>query len=317
MRHDPWSRLQQSPSNLRGLRIAEAHPLSVYWVRRSDGACGVVFQGIDEVPAANVLPCLRDVDVAAASGPPPELALFLTDDTHREVFQLLCEDVIEVSSRCASVGLATAAVLERVENWAGMLAAGRPGELGEQAVRGLMGELFLLDALRQRIGLADALGAWVAPDDHPQDFSLPAGILEAKTRLATARQLVSISSLEQLETGELPLALWVIELTPNGTGASLNSMVDELLIRASAEGSRVENRLRIALFRRGYEHSGSYDVPRYRCSAVRAFRVLAGFPRITRSGTDLRIRTATYQLDLAALGPFEIDPAEILATFIG
>lgn len=317
MSSDPWARLAPKPSNLLGNRVDGDHALDAYWVRRSDGARGVVFYGVELDAPGEPLPCLKGVDAVAVNGAAPELGLFLLADEHREVFQLLCEDVIEASRRSTSKAAATVAIHRRLEHWTEMLAAGRGRQMGEHAVRGLFGELIFLRDLGDRLGLNAALEAWVAPDDHPQDFCLPAGIVEVKTRLAAARSLVSISSLEQLETGELPLALWVVEITPDQNGASLNTLADELLERARAEDLAMAHRMQLAMLRRGYERLDAYDSPRYRVSGTRAFTVAAGFPRVIRSATDLGVRTATYQLDLTALGPFESVPDQILTSYSG
>lgn len=317
MSSDPWARLDPKPSNLRGNRAEGAHPLDVYWVRRSDGARGLVFIGVDRSMLGETLPCLRGVEMSLGEGEPPELSLFLQADEHREVFQLLCEDVIEASGRTASASNATGAIFRRLEHWTEMLAAGRSRELSPHEVRGLMGELILLDTVKAIGGLAAALASWVAPDDHPQDFALANGILEVKTRLATSRPVVSISSLEQLEIGVLPLALWVIELTPDAHGQSLNSLVGSLMSAAQQAGSECVDRLRLALLRRGYEPSDRYDQPCYRCSDVSAFSIDDDFPRITRSATDLRIRAANYQLDLTTLLCFQRDPMRILTKYAG
>ena len=317
MSNDPWARLDPKPSNLRGNRVEGGHPLDAYWVRRSDGARGVAFYGVDFNGLDASAPCLKGVEVVPKQGSPSELGLFLQADEHREVFKLLCEDVVDASQRCESPRAATAAIYRRLEHWTEMLAVGHGRQLGDQAVRGLIGELLLLETLARLRGLQAALDAWVAPDDHPQDFSLPKGILEAKTRLAASRPLVSISSLEQLETSELPLALWVMELTPDPNGSTLNGLANDLMSLADAGGPALAGRMRLALLRRGYEHFDSYDALRYRVSGERAFAVASDFPRITRSSTDLRIRTATYQVDLTALGQFERDPTEILTSYFG
>jgi hypothetical protein len=161
------------------------------------------------------------------------------------------------------------------------------------------------------------IDAWVAPDGHPQDFALPRGLVEVKARLAGSRQHVSISSLDQLETHDLPLVLVVVEFVPDPEGASLNDAVSELLARANEVGAVCEQRLDISLLRRDYTRSERYDWQRYRVSNVRAFTVGLTFPRITRSATDMRVLQATYMVDLTKLREFEADPYSTIATLLG
>lgn len=316
MREDPWARIERD-THLVGNRIPGAHPLHVYWTRRHDGARGVLFRRIEmeQVPAQRLL--FRDILIEVEQGPPAAVALYLTDDTHHEVFDLMCRDIIEASSRGAGAAQATAAIFWRVDHWQAMLAEGRTNHLTEQQVRGLMAELWVLEQLALRACIGTAIAAWVAPDDHPQDFALPRGLIEVKARLAGSRQRVSISSLDQLETGELPLALVVIELAPDQGGSSLNEAVDALLARASEAGAGWEERLQLSLLRRGYARAERYDTQRYHVASIRAFAVSPTFPCITRSATDMRVLGVTYSLDLTGLSGFEVELHATIASLLG
>jgi hypothetical protein len=225
---------------------------------------------------------------------------------------------LEVSGAQPDATTATLALFRRLAHWQAMLRVASPTEMGPNEVRGLMGELWVLDSLRQRSGLLRALRAWVAPIDHPQDFSFGGGIIEVKARLAGSRPWVSISSLEQLEPGHLPLHLMVVELASSeaADAMSLNSMVGALIRHARDEAAAVEEELQEALLRRGYVHSPRYDDLSYTVSGVRSFQVGEGFPRITRSQTDRRIATATYCIDLTAIGSFESDVEETFSAVL-
>lgn len=74
------------------------------------------------------------------------------------------------------------------------------------------------------------------------------------------------------------------------------------------------DRLDLALLRRGYEYSARYETQRYRISGTRAFAVGSTFPRLTRSTTDMRVRSATYCIDLTSLAEFEVDALSAIAT---
>lgn len=314
---DPWAGIGAAPSHVVGRRVEEPHALAVYWVRRADGAPGVVFRDIHEESLPTVMPRPRGVEVQQRNEQQPEIGLFLLSAEHREVFVALCRDVVEASGRHGGASDATSALFRRLLHWQGMLSAGRPTEMGPPEVRGLMAELWVLDELHQRIGIQAALRTWVAPDDHPQDFAFAKGIVEVKARLAGSRPRVTISSLEQLEPSHLPICLLVAELTPaEGDDApSLNSMVDALCGHAAQAGPEVEEDLGLALRRRGYAPSPRYDDLRHNIAGTRVFSVEGDFPRLTRSGTDCRIPGATYLLDLTSLTSFERDLDGTLTTF--
>lgn len=316
---DPWSGIPSSASQQVGRRIEGTHSLAIFWVMSAEGAPGILFRDIDSAAIPKQLPHPRGVAVVRLDGEAPQIALFLLTPEHREVFLTLCRDVVGISGAQPDAATATLALFRRLAHWQAMLRVGSPSEMGPNEVRGLIAELWVLDALRQRSGMPGAVRAWVAPNDHPQDFSLGGGIIEVKARLAGSRPWVSISSLEQLEPGHLPLHLMVVELASSDSddALSLNAMVAALGQHAAEHAPVLEEELHGALLRRGYVNSPRYDDLRYTPSGVRAFLVAEGFPRITRSETDRRITTATYCIDLTGIGPFERDIEQAFSTVLG
>lgn len=312
MREDPWAKIEPAPQTV-GLRVEGRHPLHVYWTRRHDGACGVLFKGFPAQSLPGDMPRLREVCMEWNDTDPASLALFLEDEAHKDIFHLLCRDIVEASSRAADPQRSIGTVLRRLNHWQAMLAAGRADELTEQEVRGLIGELTVLDRVSQHLGIEGAIQAWVGPDDHPQDFAMPFGLIEVKTRLAGSRHTVTISSLEQLETTDESLLLVAIECAPDDQAPSLNALVSDLIERAAEAGGAWKDRLDLALLRRGYENSQRYELQCYRISDIRAFTVVSTFPRLTRSMTDMRVRSATYCLDLTGLSEFEVDALPAIA----
>ncbi|MCD9095357.1 PD-(D/E)XK motif protein [Luteimonas fraxinea] len=316
MHEDPWARIEPA-DHLVGHRIAEDHPLAVYWTRRHDGARGVLFKHAHAEQLPTERPLLEGIVVEIGDAPSLSVALYLSDETHHEVFDLMCRDIIEASSRAVDTSHATAAIFRRLDHWQAMLAEGRSNDLTTQQVRGLMGELWFLDQIAARRGVAAGISAYVAPDDHPQDFALPLGLVEVKARLAGSCQQVSISSLDQLEAAGIPLVLLVVEFIPDMEGGSLNDVVDGLNGQANEAGAAWEARLRMSLLRRDYTRSDRYNGQRYRIGAVRAFHVERQFPRLVRSTTDMRVLGASYLLDLTGLGDFEVEPYSTIARLLG
>lgn len=314
---DPWATVVPAVSELLGRRIDGSHPLAIYWVVSADGAPGLLVRGIDAGSVPGSLPRPRGIAlrVEKEGDQGPAMSLFLQTPDDRDVFLALCRDVIDFSGRDTQISGATARIFRRLAHWQSLLSRARPDELGQQQVRGLMGELWLLDQLLVQIGVSSALRAWVAPEDHPQDFALSSAIIEAKARLAGSRPRVSISSLEQLETGHLPLFLLVVELSPSqvGDAVSLNDMAKKLLLQAADEGVEMEEFASLSLHRRGYIASPAYDEDTYLFTGTQAFAVVDDFPRILRSQTDQRVREATYSIDLTALAPYRRTLDEVLA----
>ena len=244
------------------------------------------------------------------------LTMFLEAAEDRDIFRQLCEDILIFSAEADSPSAATRKLFERLGRWQSLLGFVRGKALSDEEVRGLIGELWVLTQLLEPImGLARAVDTWVAADHHPQDFALAGGLLEVKTRLAGARHEITISSLEQLDAGQLPLHLLVLELSPVGTDEphfSLNEMVESLLSRARVVAHELEQQASAALLAWGYVASPRYDALRYAVVGKSVFAVEGDFPRLARSAIDHRIGAAKYMLNLDSLGEYARDLEAIL-----
>jgi ABC-type transporter Mla MlaB component len=314
---DPWSEIGRDGDRLVGRRIDEQHALDLYWVRRSDGVPGLLLRDVvtESIPAK--LPNLRGVALETESdASASEVRIFLRTAEDREVFLTLCRDVIQYSSQELTAAAATRRVFRRMDHWHSLMTKARTSVMEEHEIRGLLGELHVLEMLIASLGIETALPAWVAPDEHPQDFALSDKIVEVKTRSAGSRQEVQISSLEQLDSAHLPLFLLVIELVhaKAGDGLSLNQICDRLLAVARHSTVDQEDALEAALLKRGYVRHKAYDEDSYAVTGELAYEVDKLFPRISRAIVAPAITGARYTLDLSQLGGFAVPSSLILGT---
>lgn len=314
---DPWSEIGRDGDRLVGRRIYEQHALDLYWVRRSDGVPGLLLREVvtESIPAK--LPNLRGVALETeADAGASEVRIFLRTAEDREVFLTLCRDVIQYSSQELTAAAATRRVFRRMDHWHSLMTKSRTSVMEEHEIRGLLGELHVLEMLIASLGIETALPAWVAPDEHPQDFALSDKIVEVKTRSAGSRQEIQISSLEQLDSAHLPLFLLVIELVhaKAGDGLSLNQICDRLLAVARHSTVVQEDALEAALLKRGYVRHKAYDENSYAVTGELAYEVDKLFPRISRAIVAPAVTRARYTLDLSQLGGFAVPSSLILGT---
>lgn len=307
MSKDPWSGIEPSLQHLVGRRLGRPHALDVYWIRAGDGSPGLLFRGVDPDRVPDRLPKPRGLALEAGEGPEGiEARMFLREPDGLDVFRTLCIDVIEYSGSESSASAATVSVFRRLSHWHSLMTRARTTAMAPHEIRGLIGELCVLEHLIEWHGFDVAIRAWVAPDDHPQDFALDSRIVEVKTRVAGARQHVQISSLEQLESAHLPLSLVVVELVHSDAtdAVSLNEICDRVGLCARGLGVAQEDALQASLLRRGYLRQDAYGADSYRVVGVSAYDVREGFPRLMRADVDPRIPNANYALDLVQLGEF-------------
>lgn len=319
---DPWDGIKASTDRWTGRRVEIKHPLSPFWAVHPNGAPGLVVRDVPLEALPSQLPTPKGIRVETEPGPDigglVKLTMFLEASQDREVFQQFCEDILAASASADSASVATKKLFERLGRWQSLLGFARGTALSDEEVRGLIGELWVLTRLIEpAIGLAKALEAWVAADHHPQDFAVASGLLEVKTRVTGSRHEIHISSLEQLDSGQTPLHLLVLELSqtePNEL-LSLNEMVDSLLSRARQIGHGLEQVASVALSGWGYVPSTRYDALRYAVVGTIGFAVEGGFPRFMRSVTDHRISSAKYTLSLDTLGEYIRDLGSILPSY--
>lgn len=312
MSDDPWGTLSRGRDSWAGRRADVAHSLAVYWAIHPNGSPGLVVRDVPSTALPKRLPALRGIALSADLEDNAELTLrlFLQEPEDRDVFHKLCTDVIEFSAGITDKRLSAERIFLRLRRWQALVGLARGKEMSEQEVRGLLAELYVLrQVLQPRIGLESALRSWVAPDQHPQDFALPGGILEIKSRLSGSKPVIRISSLEQLETVHLPLHLLVIELAPDEAGGgslSLNEVAASLVADAHEIDLPIGDLAIGLLAKRGYAASSAYDELCYKVVGAQAFAVHHDFPRLLRGSVDARIVEANYAVTVTGLTSFEV-----------
>lgn len=315
MRDDPWSGIGIAADHFVGRRVPGEHPLDIYWIKGVDGSPGLLLRGVDQCSVPRQLPKPRGITLEVAPGNDRvEARMFLREHQDREVFLTLCRDVIAYSGSSSTASDATSNVFRRLTHWHSLMTHARTIAMAPHEIRGLIGELCVLERLCMSVGFDAALGAWVAPDDHPQDFANGNRLLEVKARLSGARHIVRISSLQQLEPAQLPLVLVVVELaSADGPDtATLNQICARLVCRARELGSHQVDAIEMALFKRGYIQMEAYDADAYRITGIMAFECRDDFPRLVRSEVDARIPEAQYMIDMSLIGGFAITAASVL-----
>jgi hypothetical protein len=196
----------------------------------------------------------------------------------------------------------------RLISWRRLLEEGKGSLLTPSEVRGLFGELWLLDRyFLGKLGTLDAVSAWAGPFGADQDFQTADEVCEVKTIQLDA-SAVSISSEMQLYSATRALTLIVLSLSESrdGEAISLNDLVAELrkkLINEPDARDALDDRLAAA----GYLVRDEYNAPAFRVSDSKAFLVNKDFPRIIPASIPSGVLAVHYQIMLAACEPYEIE----------
>ncbi|MFF1412823.1 PD-(D/E)XK motif protein [Streptomyces sp. NPDC058289] len=236
---------------------------------------------------------------------------------HRADLAELFDDVLAamIDQLESNTGERPDAVCKRVLNEWRELLRRRHGLLGEEALRGLFGELVVLEKILDS-ARAHTLSVWCGPNRDPHDFRLSGGDLEVKT-LGMTGSTVRIHGVGQLQppvNGDLHLV--VVRLSSDPDGLSLPDLVDR--ITPKTDGRRAFDD---ALARAGYvgidaEH---YRDRRFVVPQIVALPVTDGFPRVVPSSLvaalPVEISALSYTLDLSLLLATSLTGPEVAVLF--
>lgn len=249
------------------------------------------------------------------------VSLVLADPALRDIFSVLCADVIAAVAPVAEPVDQLRALLTRLERWQELFSQFRPEGLSQNARQGLWGELWAMRWLmiQGQVSPVTVLAGWAGPDRHPQDFRFSGCALEVKTTSGNAR-ILHIASLQQLDdalTGPLFL-LHLPLLTGTPQAETLPALVADLTARFATVGPAVATRFGIRLQTAGYFDSQAelYQVDTWQVAETRLLAVRGEeFPRLRTSQLPAAFTAATYDLDSHALDPWRCPADDLFYLF--
>lgn len=293
---DLWRRVEATgPGGV--MRVDETHPSDLYGATDSEGHRGLVLLSVSEPPKP---PTLDAIEVTAHQRQDGRWALgiWLREPNLMPMFSQLCMDLI-TSSREVESSAAAGHLLARLVRWRELLEAGA-GPMTMSQLRGLVGEMLVLEMCTNLWSHADVVSGWVGPLGGPQDFVLPDRRIEVKTTFASARS-VHISSVDQLDTDEaLTLAVVTLTTLAGGVGIAPNQLVNRIqsgLLDVSADSAIAFGKRLDAV---GYLPVPLYDELMFRVDDIDFYEVDGAFPRIRRADISAGIEKIVYDVMLGA-----------------
>ncbi|WP_149139666.1 PD-(D/E)XK motif protein [Gemmobacter caeruleus] len=322
---DPWSNIAASGQvGIDNLRRASAeHPLEFWWGRDHSGRCLLALDyavaksrpQFPELAGLEIVTFSRDAKVG-------RLVLTLVDDTDRDIFLALCNDMIHATS---SLGRGDSQngvliVIARLARWRELF-RNRRDRLSFERVIGLAGELFFLrDCLLSRLDAATAVSMWRGPYGDEQDFVVGRSIIEVKTQLSTADAKLQISSENQLDTtsGAVILVHQLLgQALPSTEHAlSLNKLAADIRGMISAVSPASADTFDSGLLAAGYVPLAPYDEPFWILARRDVYRVEQAFPRIIPTMLPTGVEKVRYHLRLDACLPFQVDATQTLEALL-
>lgn len=245
------------------------------------------------------------------------LQLALIDSHYNDIFSVLVQDIIDSIAPLTDEQKAIEMFISRLQQWQSFLKKGHPVILGEEAQRGLYGEL---DFLRQyaipNLGAEIALTSWLGPRNYPQDFRFGNIAIEVKTSIAKQHQKIVVASERQLdESGEGDIYLYHLSLeVRQGSGESLPELIFRIrdLLHDRPVLAQIFETL---LFEAGYldVNSSYYEKTGYIKREVNFFKVAETFPRIIEKDLRNGVGDVHYSITVAECRHFAVNESDIVA----
>lgn len=231
----------------------------------------------------------------------------LLNEEHLWLFELLCEDLIESSRTMVNYEKDGAAfIAQRYKTWTAFFSK-KSKHLSANQIRGLVGELlFLREHLIPLYGNASAVESWMGPANTKQDFYIGEKWFEVKT-VKTGNSMVTINSLDQLsrrDYGELAVVYLNDTSSASESGITLNSLYQEICSLLQEEIA-VNNKFRQKAFGAGYVEDPYYDDFVFEMISYETYKVIEGFPRITKEDVHEAVCEVKYGILLSLIQKFK------------
>lgn len=224
----------------------------------------------------------------------------LVNSEHRDIFSVLCEDLIlNISSVTNQIQLCKT-LLNRFEKWKSLFDKLNSVGLTPQEQRGLYGELyFLRNFLIKNSDFYKVLNSWTGPAKEIRDFQIGNTALEVKTTHGNNHQKIHISSERQLDLSNIQnLYLYHISLdVRHQDGESLNQMVDSISELLTADYSALIS-FNSKLLESGFfnHHRDIYMDTGYFIRQDAFYKIEGEFPRIEENEIRRGVGDVKYSI---------------------
>jgi hypothetical protein len=232
----------------------------------------------------------------------------LYNNLHRDIFSVLCEDLIASIASETNERQLVKVLLNRFEKWKSLFTKIVSQGLTPEEQRGLYGELyFLRKFLQVSTNVQTIVSSWVGQSREIKDFQMNDWAVEVKTTHGNNHQKVHISSERQLDNTHLEnLFLYHVSLEQvQEAGENLNDIISSVYTILEADTIAL-NRFKFKLFEGGYfeQHSNLYSSIGYFVRNDTFYKVENDFPRIMENEIRSGVGDVKYSVILSQCGSY-------------
>lgn len=240
----------------------------------------------------------------------------LINNQHKDIFTVLCEDLISSITQETNEKKLVSILLNRFEKWQSLFNKFTMQGLTPEEQRGLFGELFFLRKyLQHKSDFQNVLNTWVGASKEIRDFQFNDWALEVKTTVGNNHQKIHISSERQLDTTHLE-TLYLYHLSLEKTqesGESLPQIILSIHEIILADTISV-NRFRAKLYEVGYfqHHENLYSSTGYQVRQDNYYKVEGDFPRLQENELRNGVGDVKYSIIISQCQEYIKSENEVL-----
>ena len=239
---------------------------------------------------------------------------------HRDIFAVLCEDLIASIADETKEKKIILEVLNRFEKWKSLFNKIASNGLKPEEQRGLFGELyFLRKFLLTNNDYLSVVSSWTGTEKQIRDFQSGTWAVEVKSTQGNNHQKIQISSERQLDTTNLEdLFLYHISLEQQqNSGESLNDIIDSIkgILRIDTIAL---NKFKSKIYEVGYFdfQRNLYNSVGYHIRQDIFYKVENDFPRIEENDIRTGVGDVKYSIITSQCTSFQISEIDLFSTVI-
>lgn len=248
------------------------------------------------------------------------LLLKLNNVQHKEIFAVLCDDLINSILLETNEKLIIKKLLNQLEKWKSLFSKLTENGLSSEEQQGLYGELFFLKKfLENNEDFINVVTSWVGPGKENRDFQYGSWGCEIKTTHGNNHQKVFISNERQLDTSNLEwLFLNHISLdVSHNSGETLNEIIESISNILQIDLIAL-NQFKMKLMVSGYfeTHRIQYENIGYFIRNDNFYSIHDKFPRIEENELKQGVGDVKYSIILSHCQSYIIDNSFLFSTLI-
>jgi len=242
----------------------------------------------------------------------------LLNNDYKDIFSVLCEDLIMNISSVTNEDHLFRELLKRFEKWKSLFTKAAASGLSAEEQRGLFGEIYCLrKLLKFNANFTYAINSWVGPEKRPRDFQYSKWAIEVKTTHGNNHQIIHINSELQLDTTNLDhLFLYHLSLDIlQHSGETLNQIIESVRCILSVDIFALIA-FNTKLLEAGYfsHHLEKYESAGYFVRQNSYYWIRNNFPRIEEKDIRLGVGEVKYSIITSYCTEYKVSEEYVLST---